>query len=123
MTERPSELSLQQIQDAVDAWISQWEEGYFSPLSNFARLVEEVGELSRELNDRFGEKTKKDSEDKGDVGEELADILFVLVCIANSLDVDLTDAFEGVLHKYNVRDAQRWTPKDDESAKAFEDKR
>jgi NTP pyrophosphatase (non-canonical NTP hydrolase) len=113
MNEKSSELSLQQIQEAVDAWISQWEEGYFSPLSNLARLVEEVGELSRELNDRHGEKTKKESEDEGDVGEELADILFVLVCIANSLDIDMTEAFEGVLEKYNIRDAERWTPKSD----------
>lgn len=112
MTEK-SELSLQQIQDAVDAWISQWEEGYWSPLANLARLVEEVGELSREINDRYGEKPKKESEEEGDVGSELADILFVLVCIANSLDIDMTEAFEAVMQKYKIRDAERWTPKSD----------
>jgi NTP pyrophosphatase (non-canonical NTP hydrolase) len=111
MSPKPSELSLQHIQDAVDAWISQWEEGYFGPLSNLARLVEEVGELSRELNDRHGDKPKKDSEAQGAIGEELADILFVVVCIANSLDVDLSAAFGDVLDKYNARDADRWTPK------------
>ncbi len=107
------ELSLQQIQDAVDAWISQWEEGYFSPLANLARLVEEVGELAREINDQHGEKPKKDSEPDADIGMEMADVLFVLVCIANSLDVDLTEAFGRVMAKYNIRDADRWTRKDD----------
>ncbi|QDG54376.1 nucleotide pyrophosphohydrolase [Persicimonas caeni] len=113
MTEKSSELSLQQIQDAVDGWISQWEEGYWSPLANLARLVEEVGELSREINDQHGEKPKKSSEEEGRIGSELADILFVLVCIANSLDVDLTEEFEGVLEKYDIRDADRWTRKED----------
>ncbi len=116
MTAKPSELSLQQIQDAVDGWISQWEEGYWSPLANLARLVEEVGELSRELNDRYGEKPKKEDEEQGDVGLELADILFVLVCIANSLEIDLTEAFHAVLEKYDIRDAERWTPRSESDA-------
>jgi NTP pyrophosphatase (non-canonical NTP hydrolase) len=111
MPDQSSEMSLQEIQRAVDAWISQWEEGYFSPLANLARLTEEVGELAREINAKHGEKPKKPGENAGDVGSELADILFVLVCIANSLDVDLTDAFEKVIAKYNLRDAERWTPK------------
>lgn len=105
----PEALSLQDIQRAVDAWISQWEEGYFSPLSNLARLTEEVGELAREINAQHGEKPKKPGEAPGDIGSELADILFVLVCIANSLEVDLTEEFERVIAKYNLRDAQRWT--------------
>lgn len=109
MEDSQSAMSLQQIQDAVDAWISQWEEGYWSPLANLARLVEEVGELSREINDQHGEKPKKDDEPAGDIGMEMADILFVLVCIANSLDVDLTEAFGRVMDKYDIRDAQRWT--------------
>lgn len=113
MTEKSSQLSLQQIQDAVDAWISQWEEGYWSPLANLARLVEEVGELSREINDRYGEKPKKASEEEGDVGAELADILFVIVCLANSLDLDMTQAFERVMEKYKIRDAARWTPSEE----------
>ena len=112
MTDQSSELSLQQIQHAVDAWISQWEEGYWSPLANLARLVEEVGELSREINDQHGEKPKKGGEDTGDIGLELADILFVVVCIANSLDVDLSAEFNRVLEKYDIRDAERWTRKD-----------
>lgn len=113
MSQDDSALTLQQIQRTVDAWISQWEEGYWSPLSNFARLVEEVGELSRELNDQHGEKPKKSNEAPGSIAEELGDILFVVVCIANSLDIDLQDALEQVLAKYDVRDAQRWTPVED----------
>lgn len=113
MSNESSDLTLQQIQQAVDAWISQWEEGYFGPLSNLARLVEEVGELSRELNATHGEKPKKEDEPAGDVGMELGDILFVLVCIANSLDIDLSAELERVLEKYDIRDADRWTKKAD----------
>ena len=113
MSHDEAPLTLQQIQQTVDAWISQWEEGYWSPLSNLARLVEEVGELSRELNDQHGEKPKKNTEAPGSIAEELADILFVVVCLANSLDIDLDDAFEQVLAKYDVRDAHRWTPAED----------
>ena len=111
MPQSPSALSIKDIQAAVDAWISQWEEGYFSPLANLARLTEEVGELAREINAKHGEKPKKPGESPGDIGSELADILFVLVCIANSLDVDLNKAFERVIEKYNLRDATRWTPR------------
>lgn len=105
--------TLQQIQRSVDAWIAQWEEGYFSPLSNLARLIEEVGELSRELNDRHGDKPKKCAESGSHIAEELGDILFVVVCIANSLDIDLEEALAAVMQKYDVRDAERWTPRGD----------
>src|SRR5690554_2632120 len=111
MTEPKSPLSLQDIQRAVDAWISQWEEGYFSPLSNLARLTEEVGELAREINASHGEKPKKPGTAPSSAGAEMADILFVLVCLANSMDVDLSEEFAAVMHKYNIRDAERWTPK------------
>lgn len=111
MTQPTPPLSLQDIQRAVDAWVSQWEEGYFSPLSNLARLTEEVGELARELNASHGDKPKKPGEAPSSAGAELADILFVLVCIANSLHIDLSQEFDAVLTKYNVRDAGRWTPK------------
>ncbi len=111
MSHESSDLTVQQIQQAVDAWIAQWEEGYFAPLSNLARLVEEVGELSRELNARHGDKPKKAGEPEGDVGMELGDILFVLVCIANSLDIDLSAELQRVLEKYDIRDAERWTKK------------
>ena len=77
-------MSLQESQARVDAWIAQFEEGYFHPLTNMARLAEEVGELAREVNHRFGQKTKKKDEVAGDLGMEMADILFVLICIPRS---------------------------------------
>jgi NTP pyrophosphatase (non-canonical NTP hydrolase) len=107
----PSGLTLRQAQAAVDAWISRFEEGYWPPLTNLARLVEEVGELARELNHRYGAKPKKPDEPDADLALELADILFVLVALANEQGIDLDAAFQQVLEKYHVRDAERWTPK------------
>jgi NTP pyrophosphatase (non-canonical NTP hydrolase) len=92
----------------VAAWIAQFEEGYWPPLANLARLTEEVGELARELNHRFGPKRKKADEPAGSVEEELGDILFVLVCLANSLEVDLAACFRQSLAKAQTRDARRW---------------
>ena len=105
-------MTLEEMQQTVDRWVSQWEEGYWEPLANLARLTEEVGELSRELNDQYGPKTKKPSESKGEIAEELGDVLFVVACIANSLDIDLEKAFRDVMEKYDLRDADRWTPGD-----------
>ena len=101
-------MTIREAQQAVDAWISQFEEGYWPPLSNLARLVEEVGELARELNHRYGHKPKKPGEPEQDLALELADILFVLIAIANEQRIDLEAAFERVLEKYRVRDANRW---------------
>lgn len=98
--------TLASLQTLVDDWISQW--GYWSPLANLARLTEEVGELAREINHHHGEKPKKTEEADGAIAEELADVLFVVITLANSMDIDLTQAFEGVLQKYKVRDATRW---------------
>jgi NTP pyrophosphatase (non-canonical NTP hydrolase) len=103
-------LTLGEAQAAVDAWISRLEEGYWPPLANLARLVEEVGELARELNHRYGAKHKKPDEPDADLALELADILFVLIALANEQGVDLEVAFQQVLEKYRVRDADRWTP-------------
>lgn len=105
-------MKISDAQRAVDAYISQFEEGYWPPLTNLARLVEEVGELARELNHRFGHKTKKPGEPEQDLALELADILFVLVAIANEQKIDLEDAFRRVLEKYDVRDYDRWTRKE-----------
>jgi NTP pyrophosphatase (non-canonical NTP hydrolase) len=98
-------------QARVDAWISQFEEGYFHPLTNLARLAEEVGELAREINHRFGQKTKKPDEAEGDLAMEMADILFVLICMANREGIDLQDAFERMMEKVEIRDEHRWTKK------------
>ena len=91
--------------------MSQFEEGYFHPLTNMARLSEEVGELAREVNHRFGQKTKKTSEGEGDLAMEMADIMFVLICMANREGINLDEAFERMMAKVERRDAERWTRK------------
>jgi NTP pyrophosphatase (non-canonical NTP hydrolase) len=103
--------TLAELQTRVDAWISRFEEGYFHPLTNLARLSEEVGELAREVNHRFGQKTRKVSETEGDLGMEMADILFVLICMANREGIDLQEAFDRMMEKVEVRDEGRWTKK------------
>jgi len=105
------DLTLREAQERVDAWISQFEEGYWPPLSNLARLIEEVGELAREMNHRFGDKPKKPEEPDQDLAIELADILFVILVIANEQGIDLDHALGDVLEKYRLRDSQRWTRK------------
>jgi NTP pyrophosphatase (non-canonical NTP hydrolase) len=104
-------MSLTDAQRRVDAWISQFEAGYFDPLTNMARLAEEVGELAREVNHRFGQKTKKPEEPDADLGMEMADILFVLICMANREGIDLDDAFGRMMAKVEGRDAGRWARK------------
>jgi NTP pyrophosphatase (non-canonical NTP hydrolase) len=104
-------MSLSESQARVDAWISRFEEGYFHPLTNLARLAEEVGELAREINHRFGQKTKKPEELEGDMAMELADILFVVICIANREKIDLQVAFDRMMDKVDRRDTSRWTLK------------
>jgi NTP pyrophosphatase (non-canonical NTP hydrolase) len=109
----PGGLTVPEMQLRVHAWISQFEAGYWPPLSMLARLTEEVGELARELNHEFGHKPKKPDELEGDLALEIADIVFVLVCLCNSLGIDLAEAFERVLLKYDERDAHRWAPRRD----------
>jgi NTP pyrophosphatase (non-canonical NTP hydrolase) len=104
-------VSLTDAQRRVDAWISQFEEGYFHPLTNLARMAEEVGELARDINHRYGQKTKKPEEPEGDLGMEMADILFVLICMANREGIDLQDAFDRMMAKVTARDDSRWTKK------------
>ena len=104
-------MTLAEAQRRVDAWVAQFEEGYFDPLTNLARLAEEVGELAREVNHRFGRKTKKPDEPEGDLAMEMADILFVLICMANREGIDLGQAFEGMMQKVEKRDQGRWTRK------------
>ena len=102
-------MSFTEAQARVDAWISQFEEGYFDPLTNMTRLSEEVGELAREVNHRFGQKTKKKEEAGGDMAMEMADIMFVLICMANREGIDLQEAFDRMMAKVEGRDANRWT--------------
>lgn len=103
-----SGMPFQPIQKEVDDWISRFETGYFPPLSMLARLTEETGELARALMHRYGGKPPKPGEDAGDVAGEIADSIFVLVCLANSLEIDLDEAFAAMMDKYRRRDATRW---------------
>ncbi|UFU01288.1 nucleotide pyrophosphohydrolase [Radiobacillus kanasensis] len=100
-----------EIQKRVDAYISQFKEGYFSPLAMVARLTEEVGEIAREVNHFYGEKPKKASEKENTIEEELGDLIFVLASFANSLDIDLSDSFHRAITKIETRDKDRWTKK------------
>ena len=102
-------LTLREAQRKVDDWISQFDEGYWPPLTNLARLIEEVGELAREMNHLFGNKPKRADEPTQDLAIELADILFVLLAIANEQEIDLEEALSRVLEKYRLRDSGRWT--------------
>jgi NTP pyrophosphatase (non-canonical NTP hydrolase) len=105
-------MDIKEAQRQVDAWISQFEEGYWPPLDNLARLMEEVGELARELNHRYGSKPKREEEPDQELALELADVLFVLLVIANEQGLDLDDALTRVLEKYRARDSDRWTRKE-----------
>jgi NTP pyrophosphatase (non-canonical NTP hydrolase) len=104
-------MSLAPLQREVDDWISQFKEGYFEPLPMLARLTEEVGELARAVMHRYGGKKPKSGEPPGDIGEEIADAMFVLICMANSQGIDLDQAFEAMMRKYRERDSERWTRK------------
>jgi NTP pyrophosphatase (non-canonical NTP hydrolase) len=101
--------SLKDIQREVDDYIGQFKEGYFSPLAMLARMTEELGELAREVNHYYGEKPKKATEKERTIEEELGDMLFVLVCFANSLHIDLEEAHNLVMNKFQTRDKDRWT--------------
>ncbi|MDR2475750.1 MAG: nucleotide pyrophosphohydrolase [Bacteroidales bacterium] len=100
-------MSLETIQQEVDNWIKTVGVRYFSELTNMAILTEEVGELARLMSRTYGEQSFKESDRKGDIGDEICDILWVLVCIANQTGVNLTDAFKKNLEKKTSRDLTR----------------
>ncbi len=104
-------MNIAEMQQDVDDWISQFEEGYWHPLTMLARLTEEVGELAREINHTYGQKPKKPDEPPGDIALELADIMFIIVCYANALNIDLDEAWRRMMAKYRERDSDRWTPR------------
>ncbi|MBG9881257.1 nucleotide pyrophosphohydrolase [Bacillus paralicheniformis] len=107
------EKTMKDIQREVDEYIGQFKEGYFSPLAMMARLTEELGELAREINHHYGEKPKKKTELEKKIDEEIGDVLFVLVCLANSLHISLDEAHDMVMEKFNTRDKDRWTRKEE----------
>jgi NTP pyrophosphatase (non-canonical NTP hydrolase) len=102
--------TLQDFQSDIDAWIQAVGGGYWSPHANLARIAEEVGELARLLNHLYGPKPKKDSESAQELGEELADILFAAICLANSEGIDLQVELQRVIDKVWHRDRHRYVP-------------
>jgi len=100
-------MTLQQTQDKVDDWIKTYGVRYFSELTNMAVLTEEVGELARIMARRFGDQSFKKSDERGDLADEMADVLWVLVCLANQTGVNLTEAFQKNIEKKTKRDAER----------------
>jgi len=103
-----TDRTLKGLQETVDAWIQE-NGGYWDELSLMCRLTEEVGELAREYNHRFGAKKKKDTEGEAALQEELADVLWLVICMANQQGIDLETALDAVMTKLKVRDAERWT--------------
>ncbi len=99
-------MSLNTLQEDVDAWVKAIGVRYFSELTNLGILMEEVGEVARIMTRRYGDQSFKDNE-KNDLGDELADVLFVLTCIANQTGVDLTEAMRRNLEKKTLRDRDR----------------
>ena len=102
-----NELTISDAQRTVDQWIKSIGVRYFSELTNLAQLVEEVGELSRIMSRQFGEQSFKPNESPSDLSDELADVMFVLICIANQTGVDLTSALQKNLVKKTERDGNR----------------
>jgi mazG nucleotide pyrophosphohydrolase domain protein len=100
-------LTIRDVQRRVDDWIKTYGVRYFSELTNMAILTEEVGEVARIMARRYGEQSFKASDTKHDLADEMADVLWVLVCLANQTGVDLTEAFERNLKKKTERDNER----------------
>jgi NTP pyrophosphatase (non-canonical NTP hydrolase) len=104
-------MAFKERQREINNWIKKYKIGYFKPLEILARLAEEVGELARELNHRYGAKKKKATEDTKEVGDEIADVIFTLICLANSLHINLDKSFDKMMDKLNSRDKDRWKKK------------
>src|SRR2546421_10083311 len=100
-------MSLHDAQTQVDQWIKTHGVRYFNELTNMTILTEEVGELARIMARRYGEQSEKESDKNKDLGDEMADVLWVLICLANQTGVDLTDAFKKNLEKKTNRDRDR----------------
>jgi NTP pyrophosphatase (non-canonical NTP hydrolase) len=100
-------MTIEQAQQAVDAWIKEYGVRYFNELTNMAMLTEEVGEVARIIARRYGEQSEKQSDQEKLLGDELADVLFVLICLANQTGVNLTEALQDNLSKKTNRDANR----------------
>jgi len=99
--------SLHDLQREIDKWITTTGVRYFNELTNMAILTEEVGEVARIIARRYGEQSEKESDKSKNLGDELADVLFVVICLANQTGVDLSAAMDHNLHKKNLRDSER----------------
>lgn len=102
-------MTIQDAQQKVDDWIKTTGVRYFSELTNMAILTEEVGEVARLMSRQYGDQSFKESDKEKNLPDELADVLWILICIANQTGVDLTDAFQKNFEKKNIRDADRHT--------------
>ncbi len=100
-------MTLQQAQEETDRWIKTHGVRYFNELTNMALLIEETGEVARIIARRFGEQSEKESDKNKDLGDEMADVLWVLICLANQTGVNLTEAFKKNLEKKTLRDKDR----------------
>jgi len=100
-------MEIKEAQQIVDQWIKEYGVRYFNELTNMAILTEEVGEVSRIIARRYGEQSEKDSDKSKNLADELADVLFVLICLANQTGVDLEEALKMNLDKKTSRDSER----------------
>jgi NTP pyrophosphatase (non-canonical NTP hydrolase) len=100
-------MTLQEAQQYVDEWIKRHGVRYFNELTNMAILTEEVGEIARIMARRYGEQSEKETDKSKDLGEEMADVLWVLICLANQTGIDLTQAFQKNIEKKTLRDKDR----------------
>lgn len=100
-------MTIEQLQQRVDEWITTVGVRYFSPLTNMAILTEEVGEVARIMARRYGDQSEKPSDRDRDLGDELADVIWVVTCLANQTGIDLTEAIERNFKKKTTRDATR----------------
>lgn len=100
-------MTIEEAQKTIDEWINTTGVRYFNELTNMAMLTEEVGEVARIIARRYGEQSEKESDKEKDLGDEMADVLFVLLCLANQTGVDLTEALKKNLEKKTARDADR----------------
>lgn len=100
-------MTIKEAQEIVDKWITTTGVRYFNELTNTAILTEEVGEVARIMARRYGEQSEKESDKNKDLGDEMADVLWVLICLANQTGVDLTEAFKKNMEKKSIRDKDR----------------
>ncbi len=100
-------MTLKNLQEEVDKWAQQFKKPYWEPLSQMARLTEETGEVAREMNHLFGDKKKRSDEETKGLGQELADVIFTICCIANSERINLEEEWNRMMEKITSRDKDR----------------